>query len=137
MYRRRNKMKKNDQEFEYHEGTNTTIPLLAGLVVGSLAGAATMLLLAPQSGRETRAQIQQKTMELRDRTTQTVEEAMMQARNKTHQITSDIRGKAEELQQQGQEMAAEQLDRVAAAAEAGKTALKSSEARKTTTTKNP
>jgi len=125
-------MKKNDQEVEYRESTNNTIQLLAGLVVGSLAGAATMLLLAPQSGKEMRAQIQQKTMELRDRTNQTVEEAMAQARNKTHQITSDVRAKADELQHQGQEMVADQLDKVAAAAEAGKTALKNSETGKTT-----
>jgi gas vesicle protein len=117
-------MKKSDQEVDYRKNTNGIVPLLAGLLAGSLAGAATMLLLAPQSGKETRAQLQQKTMELRDRTTQTVEEAMTQAKNKTHQITSDVRAKADELQHQGQEMVADQLDRVAAAAEAGKTALK-------------
>jgi gas vesicle protein len=124
-------MKNNYQEFEHHKNMDNTRAVLAGLLVGGLAGAGAMLLLAPQPGKETRARIQQKAMELRDRTAETVEEALMQAKSKTHQITADVRGKAEELQHQGQEMIADQLDRVAAAAEAGKAALKNSEAGKT------
>jgi len=129
-------MKNNHQEFEHHQSTNNAIPVLAGLLVGGLAGAGAMLLLAPQPGKETRAQIQQKATELRDRTAETVEEALSQAKLKTHQITSDVRVKADELQHHGQEMIADQLDRVAAAAQAGKTALKNSDSGKTTTAKN-
>lgn len=105
---------------------NNTMSVLAGLLIGGLAGASAMLLLAPQSGKETRAKIQQKTLELRDRTAETVEEALAQAKSKTHQITADVRGKAEELQQHGQEVIVEQLERVSVAAEAGKAALKNS-----------
>lgn len=39
---------------------------MAGFVVGGLVGAATALILAPQSGDETRAQITSKSYELRD-----------------------------------------------------------------------
>jgi len=124
-----------------HQNTNNAIPVLAGLLVGGLAGAGAMLLLAPQPGKETRAQIQNKAMELRDRTAETVEEALSQAKLKTHQITSDVRVKADEFQHHGQEIIADQLDRVAAAAQAGKAALKNSESKnsdlgKTTTAKN-
>ena len=117
---------KNDnqeQEIEHKDNGANVAPALAGLVIGGLAGAGAALLLAPQSGKETRAQIQQKTVELRDRTTETVEDAVAQVKSKTHEITAGVRGKAEELQHQGQELIAEQLDRVSAAAEAGKAAI--------------
>ena len=83
---------------------------LAGLLVGGLAGAGAMLLLAPQSGEKTRAQIQQKSIELRDQTAKTVEGAVAQARGKARQITDDVHKQAEELQQRGQNMLDGQRD---------------------------
>jgi len=41
---------------------------LIGFVVGGVAGAVTALLLAPQSGEETRAMIKDRAIELRDKT---------------------------------------------------------------------
>jgi gas vesicle protein len=38
--------------------------LLAGLMIGGLVGAGTMLLLAPQSGKRTRQEIQQGALDL-------------------------------------------------------------------------
>jgi gas vesicle protein len=81
---------------------------LAGLLVGGLAGAGAMLLLAPQSGKETRTQIQQKSIELRDQTVKTVEGAAAQVRGKARQITDDVREQVGELQQRGQNMLDEQ-----------------------------
>ncbi|MBU0705162.1 MAG: YtxH domain-containing protein [Chloroflexi bacterium] len=83
---------------------------LAGLLVGGLAGAGAMLLLAPQSGEKTRTQIQQKSIELRDQTVKTVEGAVAQARGKAHQITDDVREQAGALQQRGQDVIDEQRD---------------------------
>jgi gas vesicle protein len=121
-------MKNNTQELEHEktESGGSAVPVVAGLVIGGLAGAGAALLLAPQSGKETRAQIQQKTMELRDRTSETVEDVVGQVKSKTHQITDDVRGKAKELQHQSQDVIVEQLDRVSAAAEAGKVVVKGS-----------
>ena len=48
----------------------------AGLVIGGLVGAALALLLAPQSGEETRAQIRDKSLEFKDR----AEEGVLEAR---------------------------------------------------------
>ena len=84
---------------------------LAGLLVGGLAGAGAMLLLAPQSGKETRAQIQHKGIELRDQTVKTVEDAVAQTRGKARQITDDVPEQAGELQQSGQDMLDEQRGR--------------------------
>ena len=93
---------------ENHQGNGNNAKygwgLLAGLLVGGLAGATAMLLLAPQSGKKTRAQIQQNSIELRDQTVKTVEGAVAQARGKARQITDDVREQAGELQQRGQDV---------------------------------
>lgn len=90
---------------------------LAGLVVGGLAGAGTALLLAPQSGKDTRADIQQKSIELRDRTVDTVESTMSDARSKAREITASARKDVEELQERGQDMVEKQQDRLSADAD--------------------
>ena len=82
--------------------------LLAGLLLGGLAGAGAMLLLAPQSGRKTRAQIQQNGIELRDQAVKTVEGGVAQASSKARQITDDVHEQAGELQQRGQDVLDEQ-----------------------------
>jgi gas vesicle protein len=47
---------------------------LTGLLIGGLAGFGAMMLLAPQSGKMTRAQIKQKSAELQDRATDTYDD---------------------------------------------------------------
>lgn len=116
-------MVKEYQETE-HENNNV-LAVFAGVVVGALAGAVTMLLLAPQSGEATRAQIQEKSIELRDRTTGMVEDTMAQVRMDRNRITMGGRMKAKELLHQGQALVVEQLDHVSEAALAGKKALQS------------
>ena len=96
-----------------------------GLLLGSLASAVAMFLFAPQSGKETRQKIQQKTIELYDQTTATVQGAMAQVRTKAGQFKSDVSGKAKELKHQGQDVLVEQLDRVSAAAKTEKKAIQS------------
>ena len=114
----------NDNQVpRYH---NNTLGVLAGMLIGSLAGALTMLLLAPQSGEETRLQIQEKAIELRDRTNVLVEDTMAQVRSSTNKITVVGREKMNELKQQGQGLAIEQLDHVSDAAQAGKKAIQNS-----------
>ena len=112
-----------NQESKYH--TNP-LNVVVGILIGGLAGALTMLLLAPQSGKDTRMQIQEKGIKLRDRTNEIVEDTLTQIRSSVNKLTLDGREKFNELKQQGQELAVEQLDHVAEAAQAGKNALKSS-----------
>ena len=111
---------------EYKHPTNNMLSVLVGMLVGGLAGAVTMLLLAPQSGKDTRSQIQEKGIELRDRTTEIVEETIAQVRLNANKLTVEGREKIKELKQHGQELAVEQLDRVSDAAQAGKKAIQSS-----------
>lgn len=116
----------NNENQEYTYPTNNILNVLMGMLVGGLAGAVTMLLLAPQSGKDTRIQLQKKGIELRDRTTELVEDTMTQVRSGANRITSGGREKAKELLQQGQALVVEQLDHVSEAAQAGKKAIQSS-----------
>ena len=117
-------MIQENQEYRYH--TNHTLNVLVGMLVGGLAGALTMLLLAPQSGKATRMQIREKGVELRDRTNEIVEDTAAQIRSSTQKLTVSGREAIKELAQHGQELAAEQLGRVAEAAQAGKNAIQNS-----------
>jgi gas vesicle protein len=118
-------MTNDNQELRYHN--NNIFSVLAGMLVGGLAGAVTMLLLAPQSGKDTRIQLRDKGIELRDRTTEMVEDTMAQVRSKANQITIGGREKIKELKHQGQELVVEQLEHVSEAAKAGKKAIQSSQ----------
>jgi gas vesicle protein len=113
----------DNQEYQHH---NNTLSVFVGLLVGGLAGAVTMLLLAPQSGRDTRIQIQKKGIELRDRTTEIVEDAMAQVRSSRDRLSTSGREKLKELKHQGQELVVEQLDHVSEVAQAGKKAIQGS-----------
>ena len=117
-------MSNKNQGPEYHN--NNIVDVLVGLLIGGLVGAVTMLLLAPQSGEETRMQIQEKGIELRDRTTGMMGDAMAQARLNANKITVGGHEKIKELKQHGQELAVEQLERVSEAAQAGKKAIQNS-----------
>ena len=108
---------------EHENDANNTWGFFAGLLIGGLAGAVAMLLLAPQSGKRTRAQIQLKSMDLREQTAEAVEDALKQARTKGRQIRADVREKADELQQRGQAVLDEQKERLSTLVEAGKTAV--------------
>lgn len=99
------------------------IGVLAGMLVGGLAGAVTMLLLAPQSGERTRLQIQQKGIELRDRTAEIVEDGMAQVRMESKKFARSGRQKAKAFMDHGQELVIGQFEYVAEAAEARKKAI--------------
>ena len=94
---------------EQESNTKHPVNFLTGVLLGGVAGAVTALLFAPQSGEETRQQIQHKAMELRDQTTATVENTVAQVQSKASQIKADLGEKATHLKQQGQEVLVEQL----------------------------
>jgi gas vesicle protein len=91
---------------------------LSGLIIGGLIGAAVALLLAPQSGEETRDLIRDKSIELKDRAVETAEEARIraeaaaaEARARAEELTHEAREKAEELKKRGQNFVEEQKGR--------------------------
>ena len=68
---------------------------LAGFILGGLIGAVVALLLAPQSGEETRTQIREKSIEIRDRASESIEEARMRA----ERAVEEARLRVDELSQ--------------------------------------
>jgi gas vesicle protein len=109
----------NDKNQESMYLAKSVLGVLAGILIGGLAGAVTMLLLAPQSGKETRKQIREKSIELRDRTSEMMEDTMAQVRTSTNKLTMNVKDYSKEK-------AVEQLDNVSEAAQAGKKAIQNS-----------
>ncbi|MBP7998989.1 MAG: YtxH domain-containing protein [Chloroflexi bacterium] len=72
---------------------------LAGFVIGGLVGAAAALILAPQSGEETRHQIADRGRELR----QVSSERLNEYRSKTGDYLSETRGRLQDATSQAQE----------------------------------
>jgi gas vesicle protein len=111
---------------EFKSRGNNIIGVLGGMLIGSLAGAITVLLFAPQSGEETRMKIQEKGIELRDRTSEMMDDAMAQIRLERKKFTIGGQRKARQLINKGQALVVEQLDHVSDAALAGKKAIQDS-----------
>ncbi|MBI3913424.1 MAG: YtxH domain-containing protein [Chloroflexi bacterium] len=89
-----------------------------GFLIGGVVGAAVALLLAPQSGEETRSLIRERGLELRTRGIELSEEARIRA----EQLASDARQRAEELEKRGRMALDEQRTRLQDAIEEGKEA---------------
>ena len=64
--------------------------MLISLLIGGLTGALVMLLVAPQSGKRTRAKIHRQSAEWREQAADTMGDVVASARDKTHQITHDV-----------------------------------------------
>lgn len=104
----------------------TLAGFFGGLLIGGVAGAGAMVLLAPQSGKKTRRQMQRKASEVREQTTGTIEDGIAQARTKAHDVSTSIREQTAALQQRGHEVADEGMERVDTVVDAGKEAAKNS-----------
>lgn len=89
---------------------------LAGFVIGAVVGAAAALLLAPQSGQETRARIRETGLELRDK----AEELSADARREAERLAEEATKKAQEAQQRGRIVLDEQKTKVHDLVEKGK-----------------
>jgi len=111
-------MKTHNRELK--QPTNAAKPVLTGFLVGSAIGAATALLFAPSCGEETRTEIRDKAVELRERTTETVKDTVSQAKSKVYEIKENVLDKAEELKQRGKQVVSQKLDRLSNTAEVEK-----------------
>ncbi len=84
---------------------------LAGFVIGGLVGAAVALILAPQSGEETRTLIHDRSIELKDMAAEKAETARIkaeaaaaEARARADELAKMTQDKANELKKKGQEV---------------------------------
>jgi len=81
---------------------------LAGFMIGGLVGASVALLLAPQSGDETRTVIRDKSIELYDK----VEQSVKDTYDKAEQFAEDTASRADDLRRRGQVILEEQKEAV-------------------------
>ncbi|MCP5098773.1 MAG: YtxH domain-containing protein [Chloroflexi bacterium] len=99
------------------ENSNDLGAFLAGFVIGGLVGAATALILAPQSGEDTRSQIATKSGELRQVSGERVQQYRDTAGNYTQEyrerassVVSDTRSRLQDAGGRVQEQARIVLD---------------------------
>jgi gas vesicle protein len=87
--------------------------LLTGFLIGGAIGVAAAFLMAPQSGEETRAQIRDKTDELKERAKTTLDET----RNRAEQAVSETRSRAEQMVAETRSRAGEKIQDISSRAE--------------------
>ncbi len=92
---------------------------LIGFFVGGLTGAVVSLLLAPQSGEETRTVIKERAIELRDKASETAgevynkaEETANEAVKRAEELLAEAKEKAIVVKEKGQALYEEQKARV-------------------------
>lgn len=81
---------------------------LIGFIIGGLTGAAVSLLMAPQTGEETREYLKERAIELRDKAQETAQSTADQVGS----TASEVRSRAEDLKQRGQVVLEEQRSRI-------------------------
>jgi gas vesicle protein len=99
----------------------------AGFVIGGLVGAAAALLMAPQSGEETRAQIQERGIELQTKAQEGIrdarvraDEALSGAQERGRVVYQEQRGKLESRLSEGKKAFQEQRVKLEGAVAEGK-----------------
>ena len=90
-------------------GKDEASSFFTGFIVGALIGAASALLLAPQSGEETRTQIRERGIELKEKAEETYTEALA----KLEATTEDIRKKTDEISVKVDQAIAQGKDEIA------------------------
>ena len=89
-----------------HENESDLGAFLAGFVIGGLVGAATALILAPQSGPATRQQLANMSTDLRH----TADSHTREYRDKAETLITDTRNRAQHLTEQVQDQVRIVLD---------------------------
>jgi len=88
---------------------NEAASFVTGFLIGGLIGAATALLLAPQSGEDTRTQIREKSIELKEK----AEVTYADLQTKVESATADLRAKVDELSAKVDEAIAQGKEKLA------------------------
>lgn len=93
-----------------------------GFIVGAVSGAVTALLLAPQSGEETRTYIKERAIELSDTATKTINETYEQAQvsaneavKRAESVLTEAKKRATELTEKGKAVYEEQIAKLSGA----------------------
>lgn len=87
-----------------YERENGLISLIAAFAVGGLVGAGIALLMAPQSGQETRSQIRDKGIAIKDKAVGTAEETKARAEKAIDDLANQTKDRVASMTHQGKEM---------------------------------
>lgn len=90
------------------KGLQKVKTFVSAFLLGGLTGAGLTLLMAPQSGEETRELIRDKSLELRDQAVENVEDTRKQAERRVEAVTKNTKDKASKLKRAGEKMVKEQ-----------------------------
>jgi gas vesicle protein len=88
---------------------------LSGFFIGGLIGAATAILVAPQSGENTRTMMRDKGIEVRDKGIELKDKAVATAeetRAQAEELARTVQERTEEITRQGRERIEEEKDRL-------------------------
>jgi gas vesicle protein len=113
-------------------GKNDVSSFFSGFFVGTLIGATTALLLAPQSGEETRSQLRDKGIELKEKAEATYAEVIEKVEASTEELrakTEELSAKLDEAIEQGKTEFAKIAQKAQEAAEAAEAAGEAEEAK--------
>ena len=109
------------------DNSNEFGAFMSGLLLGGIAGAITALLLAPQTGEETRKVILERSMEIKDKALETVDETRLRAekaaedaRLAAQEYTQKLQDQAKNLQEQGRVILEEQKQKIEKVTKSGK-----------------
>jgi len=94
----------NGKRSKGNSWANRLPAFVAGLLLGGLAGAAAMLLLAPRSGEKTRSEIQKQGEKLRHQAAESMDDVVTGAGDKAHQFTDSVQDEVDDLHQRAQEL---------------------------------
>jgi gas vesicle protein len=100
------------------KGSNGVMEFAAGLFLGGLVGAALGLLLAPQSGEDTRRQLSERGIELREE----VEKKTAVLQDKLPTVVEEQRSRVQDAIEKGKEAAARKRQEILGQLEAEKEA---------------
>lgn len=88
-----------------YEKENNVISIISAFAIGGLIGAGLALLMAPQSGQETRNQIKNRTEEMRGKAVETAEQTRHKAEKAINEIADQTKQKVDDVRKRGQETA--------------------------------
>lgn len=103
---------------ERNDNGSSAFGFLTGLAIGALVGAAVAIVLAPQSGEETRDFLRNKAQEAKGKALDLASDLKDIAGN----VAGDLRAQADQLTQKGRDLIDKARTRVSEAVDAGKNA---------------
>jgi gas vesicle protein len=91
-----------------YERNTSFVSIISAFAVGGLLGAGIALLMAPQSGQETRDRIRNKSLEIKDKAIETAEDTRERATRAISDVTQQTKEKVSSLSKRGQQMVEDQ-----------------------------